>query len=47
MKRLTGGDPIKARKMRQDFVQFRPSHTAVLLTNHLPVVRGDGYLASD
>lgn len=41
MKRLTGGDPIKARKMRQDFVQFKPSHTAVLVTNHLPTVRGD------
>lgn len=41
MKRLTGGDTIKARRMRQDFVEFRPSHTAVLVTNHLPAVRGD------
>jgi putative DNA primase/helicase len=41
MKRLTGGDTIKARKMRQDFVEFQPSHTAVLVTNHLPAVRGD------
>ncbi len=41
MKRLTGGDPVKARRMRQDFVQFQPSHTAVLVTNHLPAVRGD------
>lgn len=41
MKRLTGGDPIKARRMRQDFVQFEPSHTAVLVTNHLPKVTGD------
>lgn len=41
MKRLTGGDTIKASKMRQDFVEFRPSHTAVLITNHLPAVRGD------
>lgn len=41
MKRLTGGDPIRARRMRQDFVQFDPSHTAVMVTNHLPLVSGD------
>lgn len=41
MKRLTGGDEIKARRMRQDFVRFTPSHTPVLVTNHLPKVSGD------
>lgn len=41
MKRLTGGDTIRARAMRQDFIEFKPSHTAVLITNHLPVVSGD------
>jgi len=41
VKRLTGGDTIKARRMRQDFVQFTPSHTAVLVTNHPPKVSGD------
>lgn len=41
VKRLTGGDVIKARRMRQDFVSFTPSHTAVLVTNHLPKVSGD------
>lgn len=41
MKRLTGGDRIRARRMRQDFVEFVPSHTASLITNHLPKVRGD------
>lgn len=41
VKRLTGGDVIRARRMRQDFVQFTPSHTAVLVTNHLPKVSGD------
>ena len=41
MKRLTGGDEIKARRMRQDFVRFKPSHTPILVTNHLPVVAGD------
>jgi putative DNA primase/helicase len=41
MKRLTGGDKIKARRMRQDFVRFMPSHTPILVTNHLPKVSGD------
>lgn len=38
MKRLTGGDKIRARMMRQDFVQFDASHLLVLITNHLPVM---------
>ncbi|MBT2555837.1 phage/plasmid primase, P4 family [Arthrobacter sp. ISL-5] len=41
MKRLTGGDTIKARRLFQDFTEFPPSHTAVLVTNHLPKVSGD------
>ncbi len=41
MKRLTGGDIIRARKMRQDFIEFQPSHTPLLITNHLPKVAGD------
>jgi putative DNA primase/helicase len=41
MKRLTGGDPITARKMRQDNVTFDPSHQALMITNHLPKVRRD------
>lgn len=41
MKRLTGGDTIRARRMRQDFVEFNPSHTALLISNHLPKVSGD------
>jgi putative DNA primase/helicase len=41
MKRLTGGDTIGARRMRQDFVEFTPSHTPLLITNHLPKVSGD------
>lgn len=41
VKRLTGGDPVRARRMRQDFVEFQPSHTAALITNHLPKVSGD------
>lgn len=40
VKELTGGDSIRARRMREDFWQFRPSHTVVLATNHKPAIRG-------
>jgi putative DNA primase/helicase len=40
VKQLTGGDRIKARKMRQDFFEFTPSHKLFLHGNHRPVVRG-------
>lgn len=41
VKRLTGGDTIRARRMRQDFFEFQPSHTIVMVTNRLPNVQGD------
>jgi putative DNA primase/helicase len=41
VKRLTGGDKIRARRMRQDFFEFEPSHTAIMVTNHRPRVSGD------
>jgi putative DNA primase/helicase len=41
VKRLTGGDTIRARKMRSDFFEFDPSHTLVMMTNHKPKVTGD------
>lgn len=40
VKRLTGGDRIAARRMREDFWEFDPSHSIVMHTNHRPVVRG-------
>jgi putative DNA primase/helicase len=40
VKRLTGGDRVKARRMREDFWSFDPSHTFVMLTNHKPVISG-------
>jgi putative DNA primase/helicase len=40
VKRLTGGDRIKARRMREDFWSFEPSHTFLMLTNHRPLVSG-------
>ncbi len=41
VKRLTGGDKIRARRMRQDNIEFAPSHTALMVTNHKPVVSGN------
>jgi putative DNA primase/helicase len=40
VKRLTGGDRLKARRMREDFWSFDPTHTFLMLTNHKPVVTG-------
>ncbi len=40
VKRLTGGDRLKARRMREDFWSFDPSHTFHVLTNHKPLVKG-------
>ncbi|MDX2703176.1 phage/plasmid primase, P4 family [Streptomyces sp. PA03-6a] len=41
MKRLVGGDPIEANLMHKNPITFDPSHTLVMLTNHLPAVAGD------
>jgi putative DNA primase/helicase len=40
VKELTGGDPIRARRMREDFWEFMPTHKVVLACNHRPTVRG-------
>jgi putative DNA primase/helicase len=40
VKELTGGDPIRARRMREDFWEFRPTHTLMMATNHKPAIRG-------
>ena len=40
VKQLTGGDVISARRMREDFWTFSPSHKLILCTNHKPRVRG-------
>lgn len=40
IKRLTGGDLITARRMREDFWSFEPTHSLVMVTNHAPVVVG-------
>lgn len=36
IKSLTGGDTIKARRMREDFWSFSPTHKIFISTNHKP-----------
>ncbi|WP_433259183.1 DNA primase family protein (plasmid) [Streptosporangium sp. CA-135522] len=43
VKLLTGGDKIKARRMRQDFFSFPPTHHLWLLGNHRPEVSAGGF----
>ncbi len=38
VKKLTGGDPIPARRMREDWWVFDPTHKLVVCTNHRPRV---------
>lgn len=40
VKMLTGGDPIRARRMRGDYFEFQPTATFWLAGNHLPTIRG-------
>lgn len=39
VKALTGGDPITARLMRQDFFTFTPTFKLLIVGNHKPVLR--------
>jgi putative DNA primase/helicase len=40
VKQLTGGDRLMARRMREDFWEFLPTHKLWMATNHRPSVRG-------
>lgn len=40
VKMLTGGEKIMARRMREDFWEFSPTHKLVLCTNHRPIIKG-------
>jgi P4 family phage/plasmid primase-like protien len=40
VKLITGGDPIQARRMREDFWEFRPTHKLWISGNYRPGVRG-------
>jgi putative DNA primase/helicase len=41
MKRLTGGDPLTARRLYREPVTWTPTHQIVYVTNHLPTVKGN------
>lgn len=41
MKALTGGDPITARALYSAPITFKPSHTALMVTNYLPKIQGN------
>lgn len=40
IKKATGGDKIVARKMREDFWEFLPTHTVWMACNHKPRIQG-------
>lgn len=40
VKSLTGGDRVSARRMREDFWEFSPTHKLLLCTNHKPKIKG-------
>lgn len=39
IKNMTGGDPMTARFMRQDFFDFLPTHKLIIAGNHTPSLR--------
>jgi putative DNA primase/helicase len=40
LKQITGGDRVKARRMRENFWEFEPTHKLWVCANHRPRVRG-------
>lgn len=40
VKELTGTERVRARRMREDFWEFTPTHKIALVTNHKPLVTG-------
>jgi putative DNA primase/helicase len=40
VKQLTGGDNLRARRMREDFTEFPPTWKIFLAANHKPTIRG-------
>ncbi|MHB8507723.1 MAG: DNA primase family protein [Candidatus Dormibacteria bacterium] len=40
VKNITGGDPLSARRMGEDFWEFQPEFKLMLATNHKPEIRG-------
>jgi putative DNA primase/helicase len=42
-KELTGGDRVRARRMREDFWEFSPTHHVWLAGNHKPTITGSDH----
>lgn len=40
VKAITGGDRMRARRMREDSWEFAPTHTLIVFTNHRPAISG-------
>ena len=40
VKQLTGGDRVRARRMREDFWEFSPTHKIIIAGNHRPTIVG-------
>ena len=43
LKMLSGGGSIRARLMHKDFIEFEPTHTFIISTNHMATVRGTDF----
>lgn len=43
VKALTGGDRIRARRMREDYWTFEPTHKLIVATNHRPTISADDF----
>jgi putative DNA primase/helicase len=41
IKRITGGDTVSCRHMRQDFYEYAPTFKIFLATNHAPTIKGN------
>lgn len=40
IKQITGGDPVSARFLREEFFEYRPTYKIWLMTNPLPTIEG-------
>jgi len=43
LKRLTGKDELKGRRMKEDLWSFRPTHKLVMCTNYKPAIKGQDH----
>lgn len=40
VKQITGGEPITARFLRQEYFEFQPEFKVFFTTNHKPIIKG-------